>query len=104
MFSKVNLIMIGFIGILILLLTVCFFMWRSTVTKLDNIKAELVNAQRTISVLQSDNEKLVQYNLERDKQIRNIEKHYKENLKNIPADQCGDMKPSKELLEFLRNA
>lgn len=104
MFSKLNLIIMGVIGILLALLISCFFMWRSTVTKLDAVKAELVNAQRTIFVLQSENEKLVQYNLERDKQIKDIEKKYQEQLNKIPSDTCGDTRPSKELLEFLRNA
>jgi len=103
MFSKLNLIIAGIISVLVILLISCFFMWRSTVTKLDATKAELRVAQNTISVLQSENDKLVQYNLTRDKEIKEIEKKYQTSLQNVPADKCGDMKPSKELLEYLRN-
>ena len=102
MLSKANLIIAGIMGLLLVLLVSCFFMWRNTVIQLDAVKADLQAAQRTISVLQSENEKLVQYNLERDKQIKDIEKKYQEQLNKIPSDTCGDMKPSKELLEFLR--
>jgi Tfp pilus assembly protein PilO len=102
MLSKANLIIAGIMTILVVLLISVFFMWRNTVTQLDAVKAELQTAQRTITVLQSENAKLVQYNLERDKQIKDIEKKYQNNLKNIPADKCGDMKPSAELLEYLR--
>ena len=103
MFSKTHLILASIISILIIGLITCFFLWRNTTIKLDNTRAELKNAQQTISVLQSDNAKLVAYNLERDKQIKEIEKQYQEQLNKIPADACGDVKPSKELLEFLRN-
>ena len=101
MLNHAKLIIAGIIAVLVILLVSVFFMWRNTVTQLDNVKAELQTAQRTITVLQSENAKLVQYNLERDKQIKDIEKKYQNNLKNIPADKCGDMKPSKELLEYL---
>ena len=102
MLNHAKLIIAGIIAVLAILLVSVFFMWRNTVTQLNNVKAELQSAQQTISVLQSDNAKLVAYNLERDKQIKEVEKQYQASLKNIPADKCGDMKPSAELLEYLR--
>lgn len=102
MLNQVRLIIAGIIAVLIILLISVFFMWRNTVTQLNNVKTELQNAQQTISVLQSDNAKLVAYNLERDKQIKEIEKQYQNSLKTIPVDKCGDTKPSTELLEYLR--
>ena len=102
MLNQVKLIIAGIVALLVVALITVFFMWRNTVTQLNNTKAELQNAQQTISVLQSDNAKLVAYNLERDKQIQEVEKQYQESLKKIPADKCGDMKPSKELLDYLR--
>ena len=102
MLSQAKLIVVSIIAVLIVLLISVFFMWRNTAIQLDNVKAELHNAQQTISVLQSDNAKLVAYNLERDKQIKEVEKKYQSSLKNIPVDKCGDMKPNKELLEYLR--
>ena len=102
MLSKANLIIAGIMGLLIISLVSCFLMWRNTVDQLEAVKADLQAAQRTITVLQSENEKLVQYNLERDKQIKEIEKKYQDQLNKIPSDSCGDMRPSKELLEFLR--
>lgn len=102
MLSKANLIIAGIMGLLVISLVSCFLMWRNTVNQLEAVKADLQAAQRTITVLQSENEKLVQYNLERDKQIKEVEKKYQSSLKNIPADKCGDMKPSPELLNYLR--
>lgn len=102
MLSQAKLIVAGIMTVLVVLLISVFFMWRNTVTQLDAVKVELQTAQRTITALQSENAKLVQYNLERDKQIKEVEKKYQSSLKNIPADKCGDMKPSKELLEYLR--
>ena len=102
MLSKANLIIAGIMGLLVISLVSCFLMWRNTVDQLEAVKADLQAAQRTITVLQSENEKLVQYNLERDKQIKEIEKKYQDQLNKIPSDSCGDMRPSKELLEFLR--
>lgn len=104
MLNQIKVIMAGIIVILVVSLISVFFMWRNTVTQLNEVKADLQAAQRTISVLQSENEKLVQYNLERDKQVKDIEKKYQEQLNKIPSDSCGDMRPSKELLEFLRQA
>lgn len=101
--SQIKLVIAGIFALLVVALISVFFMWRNTVTQLNNVKAELRSAQQTISVLQSDNAKLVAYNLERDKQIKEVEKQYQESLKNIPADKCGDMKPSEELLKYLRN-
>ena len=103
MLSQAKLIIAGIMAVLVVLLVSVFFMWRNTVTQLNSVKAELQNAQQTISVLQSDNAKLVAYNLERDKQIKEVEKQYQASLKNIPADKCGDMKPSAELLDYLRS-
>ena len=102
MLNQAKLIIAGIMAVLVVLLISVFFMWRNTVTQLNSVKAELQSAQQTISVLQSDNAKLVAYNLERDKQIKEVEKQYQASLKNIPADKCGDMKPSAELLDYLR--
>ena len=63
---------------------------------------ELKNAQIMIDNLTADKEKLVTYITERDNEIKKLQSEYKEKLKDIPKDTCGDQKPSKELLEFFR--
>ena len=57
-----------------------------------------------IQTLNKDKEKLIEYITQKDKAIKDLEKEYTEVLDNIPADQCGDVKPSKELLNYFRKA
>ena len=95
---------VPYVIILILLLGLCFcgFMWRNTCTKLDNKNAELIHANATIMALQLDNDKLNEYNNKKNKEIKEVEQKYKEILNNIPSDSCGDVKPSQQLLDYLR--
>lgn len=95
---------IPYILILILFLVACFcgFMWSRTSDKLDKKSAELVHANATIEALQHDNDRLNEYNNQKSEQIKEVEEKYKEKLKNIPADSCGDVKPSKQLMEYFK--
>ena len=95
---------IPYIIILILLLIIgfCCFMWSRTSYKLDAKTAELVNANATIMALQIDNDRLNEYNNKKNEEMKEVEEKYKEKLKNIPADSCGDVKPSSQLLDYLR--
>lgn len=86
----------------ILLLLFFGFMWYRSSNMLKDTKKQLLNAQATIDSLQIDNQKLVEYITEKDKQVKQIEADYQEALNNIPADNCGDIKPSKELLQYFR--
>lgn len=86
----------------ILLLLFFGFMWYRSSNMLKDTKKQLLNAQATIDSLQIDNQKLVEYITEKDKQVKQIEADYQEALNNIPADNCGDVKPSKELLQYFR--
>lgn len=81
---------------------VFFGLWQQTSLKLKQTKDSLEKANLTIQSLQLDNNKLLQYTKEKDQEIKKIETQYKETLKNIPSDKCGDMKPSTKLLEFFR--
>ena len=101
---SINKSYIPYIFILLFFIGMCFcgFMWSRTSDKLDKKSAELVHANATIEALQLDNSKLVEYNNQKNEQIREVEDKYKEKLKNIPADSCGDIKPSKQLLEYFR--
>ena len=78
------------------------FLWQNTSSRLKETQNDLLNANSTIVTLQNDNEKLLTYITERDTKIKQLEAKYKEKINNIPADQCGDTKPSKELLEYFR--
>lgn len=88
--------------ICIISIVVLFGLWQQTTIKLQQTEETLKKANQTIQILQIDNNKLLQYTKEKDQRIKKIEKQYNENLKNIPKDNCGDVKPSAELLEFFR--
>lgn len=91
--------------IVIVVASILFFcLWRYTANSLKTTKTELQTAQSTITSLNKDNEKLIEYITQKDNTIKELEKEYTEVLDNIPADQCGDVKPSKELLNYFRKA
>lgn len=91
--------------IVIVVTSILFFcLWRYTASSLKTTKNELQTAQSTIISLNNDNEKLIEYITQKDKTIKELEKEYTEVLDNIPADQCGDVKPSKELLNYFKKA
>ena len=101
---KFNLDIIKLVSLLLLVCTLILFifLWYKSNNQLKVTKDKLSNAQATISSLKLDNENLVQYNLEKENQLKKIEEEYQETLNNIPSDSCGDVKPSKELLQFFR--
>lgn len=91
------------IGLLIVsILFFCF--WRFTVNSLKNTKTELQNAQAVITSLNLDNKKLIEYITQKNDTIKELKEKYNEVVSNIPADQCGDTKPSKELLNYFKKA
>lgn len=81
---------------------VFFFMWCNTTEKLKHTEEALSVEQKLNKTLKEDNNKLVKYTIEKDNEIKKIREQYEEKLSNIPSDVCGDMKPSQELLIFLR--
>ena len=101
---KTNTLLIKLIIVFSVILLLLFFgfMWYRSSNMLKDTKKQLLNAQATIDSLQIDNQKLVEYITEKDKQVKQIEADYQEVLNNIPADNCGDVKPSKELLQYFR--
>ena len=93
------------LGIVIVVASVLFFcLWRYTANSLKTTKEQLHNAQATIETLNNDNKNLIEYITKKDETIKELEKKYTEALDNIPADQCGDAKPSKELLTYFKKA
>lgn len=89
-------------AVVLFLLGLFFIMWLNTSKNLKTTTSELCLAQDKIKVLTEENTRLVEYTLKKDAEIKDIEKEYQEKLKNIPADSCGDVKPSKKLLVYLR--
>lgn len=96
-----NIFKYGFI-VCICLLGVCFYLWRVTSEKLDKVQTELSNANSTILTLNKDINKLTEYITKKDTEIKKIEEDYKKKLENVPRDVCGDVKPSEELLQYLK--
>ena len=95
-----NKIVIALIIILFIALVVVSFLWRYTVNSLSATKNQLYNAQIMIETLQTDNKNLIEYVTQKDNKIKELEQKYTESLNNIPRDQCGDTKPSQELLDY----
>ena len=89
-------------AIVLFLLGLFFVLWLNTSKNLKTTTSELCLAQDKIKVLAEENTRLVEYNLKKDAKLKDIEAEYKEKLKNIPVDACGDAKPSKALLNYLR--
>lgn len=88
--------------LLIILNIIFYILLRNKSAELSNKCMELSNAEIKIKSLQSDNDKLVEYLNSKDKELEKIQKDYKDRLANIPADKCGDVKPSDVLLKYLR--
>lgn len=100
MFSFKTEVIILLIGISIIGLF--FGLWRMTSVKLDNARNQIDEMTYAIDNLNKENANLVEYNKRRDKEIKDIEKLYQDQLNSIPADLCGDMKPSEEMIEFFK--
>ena len=90
------------IAVIVMIIVVLFGLWRMTAIKLDNTKDKLDQISAQLIILQQDNDNLIVYNKKKDAEIKKINKMYEEKLNSIPADLCGDNKPSKELLQYLR--
>lgn len=88
--------------ILTILLMGMFCLYQKTNNDLKLTKSNLTLAEQNIISLKKDKEKLLEYNVKKDQEIKKIENKYKNQLNNIPADKCGDVKPSKELLNYLK--
>ena len=104
MFStKAKILIIAFF----IMLVACLLfggMWWHTSNKLEIAEINIANKNAIIESLRLDNDKLLDYTNRKNEEIKELEAKYKEKLKNIPKDKCGDQKPSKELLEYLRSA
>lgn len=92
---------IAILGI-ILVVGSLFTLWRVTAIKLNDARQELTETTCKLDEITKENTRLVEYNKRRDSQIKQLEKEYQERLNKIPADLCGDMKPSKELIEYFK--
>lgn len=92
---------IAILGI-ILVVGSLFTLWRITAIKLNNTRQELTETTCKLNEITKENARLVEYNKVRDTEIKKLEKQYQAKLNAIPADLCGDMKPSKELIEYFK--
>ena len=90
------------IAVSILAAVIFFMLWQISQDNLKNIREKLCDANNTIQTLKNDNNKLLVYIQTKDQEIKKIEKEYINKLNNIPKDNCGDTKPSKELLNYLK--
>ena len=86
----------------VLVIGVLFMLWRTTSIELNNTRQELIETTCKLDEITKENARLVEYNKARDTEIKKLEKQYQAKLNAIPADLCGDMKPSKELIEYFK--
>lgn len=80
-----------------------FTVWQVTAAKLKTTRNDLEIVQNQVQTLKTANDNLVIYLQQRDTQIKTLEVKYQQVLNNVPADICGDTKPSKELLEYFKS-
>lgn len=92
---------IGILGVILIIGTL-FALWRVTSIKLENTREQLNEVTCQLDTVTKENARLTEYNKRRDKEIKDLQKAYQDQLNSIPADLCGDMKPSKELLDFFK--
>lgn len=90
------------IAVSVLAAVIFFMLWQVSQDNLKNTEERLCDANNTIQTLKNDNGKLLVYIQTKDQEIKKIEKEYMNKLNNIPKDACGDIKPSKELLDYLK--
>lgn len=90
------------IAVSVLAAVIFFMLWQVSRDNLKNTEERLCDANNTIQTLKNDNGKLLIYIQTKDQEIKKIEKEYMNKLNNIPKDACGDIKPSKELLDYLK--
>lgn len=90
------------IAVSVLAAVIFFMLWQVSQDNLKNTEERLCDANNTIQTLKNDNDKLLVYIQTKDQEIKKIEKEYMNKLNNIPKDACGDVKPSKELLDYLK--
>lgn len=92
----------SFLYLLVVIALIFYFLWLNTKDSLEATQNELKTVYNRIEILTKDNSNLVEYNIKKDQKIKEIENKYKTTLQNIPSDKCGDVKPSKELLQFFK--
>lgn len=92
---------IAILGVVLVIGTL-FALWRVTSIKLNNTREQLNEVTCQLDTVTKENARLTEYNKRKDKEIKDLNKAYQEQLNKIPADTCGDLKPSKELLEFFK--
>lgn len=85
----------------VIALIALFGLWRVAANNYESEKAAREQAEVQLVASQKEVENLTRYNKELAKQNAEIEKEYAEIYKNIPADACGDAKPSADLLNYL---
>lgn len=88
-----------------ILILICIFLAYAlylTNGQLEETKKQLSSALKQIEQLNIDNDKLIIYIKQKDTEIKKIENEYLEKLEKVPSDICGDVKPSVELLNYLK--
>lgn len=89
-------------GVVIVLLSSLFVLWRTSVNEYKSEKKAKEALEIKLEASQLEVNNLKEYNKKISKEMERIEKENQERFQNIPKDACGDVKPSKELLEYLK--
>lgn len=88
--------------LLVICVLIFCFLWLNTKDSLEATQDKLRDVSNKVDILTKDNSNLVEYNVKKDQKIKEIENKYKNSTQNVPRDVCGDVKPSKELLQFFK--
>lgn len=92
---------IGAVGIFTIIVTL-FSMWKIASNNYQVEKENRILLEQRLEASQKETQRLLNYQKQIEKENANIENKYNELFSKIPADTCGDAKPSAELLEFFK--
>jgi len=98
----VNKLTLGLSATSIALIGLFFGLWRYNAAKRETAENTVKERDATISTLKKEVENQVAFVKAKDYENKKIQAEYESRLASIPRDECGDAKPSTELLNYLR--
>lgn len=98
----INKVLLGICCFLLVLCLIFGFLWKINNTNYKNVCVQLTDAESKLITLQKENKNLIDFVLKKETEVKQIKSDYEKKLLNKPKDNCGDVKPSDELLKYFR--
>lgn len=99
MINKIKTVLLITISIAFMVILLLYFFNRNQLKEKCQL---LTQAELNIKALQQSNANLLKYTNEKETELKKVKEDYKKALQVKPKDNCGDSKPSTELLEFFK--